>query len=122
MRPFKYKPPRIHTGELRTPITFYEYEPIEGPEPGQQQKNTLHDCFARIDEVWSRDMEMAKANGTMSDVTITMRDPLEEYMPTNKHYLSIDYRGYKDKVYQVKYTQPDPQDDHFIKVIAGVTS
>ena len=122
MRPFKYEPPRIHTGELRTPITFYEYEANDGPMPGEKEKADLYTCFAKIDEVWSRDLEAAKANGTLSDLTLTMRDPLDQFIPTNKHYLAIDYRGYKGEKFQVKKTFPDPQDTHFIKVIAGLSS
>lgn len=38
MRPFKYKPPRVKTGDLRTFITFYEYAPNNGPEPGESEK------------------------------------------------------------------------------------
>lgn len=38
MQPFKYKPPRVKTGDLRTPVIFHEYTANEGPEPGEYEK------------------------------------------------------------------------------------
>ncbi|MCC2250498.1 phage head-tail adapter protein [Virgibacillus sp. AGTR] len=122
MREFKYKPPRVHSGELRTPVTFYKYVPKEGPEPGEQEKKTLYECMGKIDEVWMKDLEQAKTNGTVEDVTITIRDPLDDYIPTNKHYISIDARGYRGKHFNVKADFPDPQNNAFIKIVGGIQS
>jgi len=117
MHPFEYKPPRIRTGDLRTPIKFYEYVPNEGPEPGEQEEKVLYECMAKIDEVWLKDLELAKSTGTLSDVTITIRDPHGEFYPTEKHYISIDAPEYRDKRYNVKHVQPDLQNKKFITVI-----
>ncbi|MFD2637693.1 phage head completion protein [Piscibacillus salipiscarius] len=122
MRNFKYKPPRVHTGELRTPVIFYEYVPNEGPYPGEKEKNELFRTWAKVDEVWLRDAEQAKANGTLSDITITIRDPQAEYIPNNKHYVEIDAPEYQNKRYNVKQAQPDLQHKSFINVIASLTS
>jgi hypothetical protein len=121
VREFKYKPPRVHNGELRTPITFFEYAPNEGPFPGESEKRTLFTAWAKIDEVWLKDLEVAKSNGTLSDVTITMRDPQSEYIPTNKHYFSIDAPAYANKRYNIKHVQPDMQDKRFINIVAGLS-
>ncbi|MGM8215173.1 phage head-tail adapter protein [Bacillaceae bacterium W0354] len=117
MRDFKYRPPRLHSGELRTPITFYEFAPIEGPEPGEQEKRILYECMAKIDEVWLKDLELAKSNGTLSDVTITIRDPMIDYIPSNKHYISINTPEYQNKRYNIKHVQPDLQNKKFINII-----
>ncbi|MFH0070536.1 phage head-tail adapter protein [Peribacillus sp. NPDC056705] len=120
MQPFKYKPPRVNTGDLRTPITFYEYAPNKGPEPGESEKEILHQAMAKVDHVWLKDMEMAKSNGTLSDITITIRDPQADYIPTNKHVLSIDDARYRDKRYNIKHVQPDLKKKDFIKIVAGL--
>ncbi|MEV5038860.1 head-tail adaptor protein [Peribacillus frigoritolerans] len=120
MQPFKYKPPRVNTGDLRTPITFYEYAPNKGPEPGESEKEILHQALAKVDHVWLKDMEVAKSNGTLSDVTITIRDPQADYSPTNKHVLSIDDARYRDKRYNIKHVQPELQNKDFIKIVAGL--
>ncbi len=122
MQPFSYKPPRVRTGDLRVPVTFYEYAPNEGPEPGEKVKRVLYECFAKVENVWMKDLEQAKSNGTVEDITITIRDPLDDYIPTNKHYLSVDARGYRDKHFNIKTDFPDPQNNAFIKVVAGVSS
>lgn len=117
-----YKRPRIDIGDLRTWVVFYEYAPNEGPEPGEQQRKVLYECFAHIDEVWSKDVEFAKVHGNLSDLTITIRDPLGDYIPRSTHYLEIEAPEYADRHYGISEVQPDLQNRQFTKVIAGVTN
>lgn len=117
----EYKPPRLKSGDLRTPVTFYEYVENTGPIPGQKEKKELFKCMAKVDEIWLKDMELAKQNGTVSDVTIIIRDPIGSYIPTNKHYMSIDDPIYKDNRYNIKHVQPDVQDRQFINIIGGIS-
>lgn len=121
MKKIEYRKPRVHSGELRTPVIFYKYAPKEGPWPGQEEKRVLFRTWAKIDEVWMKDAELAKANGTLSDVTIIIRDPHHEYIPTNKHFVEIDSSEYRDKHYNIKHVQPDMQKRDFINVIAGLS-
>ena len=122
MQPFKYKPPHVNTGDLRVPVTFFEYVPNTGPEPGEKPKKVLFECLAKVDNVWMKDLEQAKTNGTIEDITITIRDPLDDYIPTNKHYIEIDARGYRGKHFNVKADFPDPQNNAFIKIVGGLNS
>lgn len=121
MQPFKYKPPRVNTGDLRTMIIFYEYEANDSPEPGESEKQILYKAWAKIDNVWLKDLETAKSNGTLSDLTITIRDPQADYIPTNKHYISIDALEYQDKRYNVKEVLPALQNKQFTTIVAGLT-
>lgn len=122
MRDFKYKAPRLHSGQLRTPITFFEKAPNPGPEPGEKKKKFLYECMCKVDSVWLKDLELAKSNGTLSDLTITIRDPQDDYRPTNLHYLEIEDRDYKDLVYNIVTVQPNLQDRRFIDIVAKVVS
>ena len=122
MQPFKYTPPRVRTGELRTWVTFYEYVKNDGPLPGEKPKNVLYECWAKIDQVWSKDMEIAKANGTLSDLTILIRDSKGEYVPTNKHYVQVHTPEHEKLRFNIKQAIPDMQNRDFIKVIAEVSS
>ena len=117
-----YTPPRITSGDFRTKVEFYEYEPVEGPEAGEEMKKTLFVAFAKIDEVWMRDLELAKYNGTVSDLTISIRDPFKVYVPTNKHLLKIYAAGYEKTVYKIKEVQPALQSRDFVKIIAEVST
>ena len=117
-----YTPPRISSGDFRTKVEFYEYEPVEGPEAGEEVKKTLFVSFAKIDEVWMRDLELAKYNGTLSDLTIRIRDPFKVYVPTNKHLLKIYAAGYEKTVYKIKEVQPALQSRDVVKIIAEVKS
>lgn len=122
MQPFKYQPPRVNTGDLRTRVTFYEDIPGDGPEPGISDKKVLYETWAKIDEVWMKDLEIAKSNGTLSDLTITIRDPHGEFFPSNKQYVQIHTPEYEHLKYNIKQAMPDLQKRDFIKVVAGVVS
>ncbi|WP_078597117.1 head-tail adaptor protein [Evansella clarkii] len=119
MRSFEYKPPRVHSGELRTPVNFYEFTANDGPLPGGG-KQKVFTAWAKIDTVWLRDVERAKANGTLSDITVIIRDPQEEFIPTNLHYVEVDAPEYRGLLYNIKQAQPDLQNKDFINVIAEV--
>lgn len=122
MRKFEYKEPRVHTGELRTPVIFYEYVANPGPEPGEDMKEILYRTWAKIDEVWLKDLELAKSQGTLTDVTITIRDPHSDYIPNNRHYVEIDAPEYQGKRYNIKHIQPDLQNRKFITIVAELKS
>ena len=119
---FEYKKPRLHTGDFRTPITFYEFAGNEGPEPGETEKRILYKAWAKVDEVWQKDLEEAKSNGTLDDVTITIRDPLAEFIPNNRHYFSIDAPEFMDKRYNITKVLSDLQDRRFIKIVGELSS
>ncbi|MRX70849.1 phage head-tail adapter protein [Bacillus lacus] len=121
MRDNKYKPQRVHSGELRTPVTFFEYVANDGPMPGESEARTIFNAWAKIDQVWLKDLELAKSNGTLSDVTITIRDPQAEFIPSNKHYLEIDSAEYRGSHYNIKKVQPNMQDRRFIDIVAGLS-
>lgn len=119
MRP-QYERPRVQNGDLRTPVIFYSYKPNAGPEPGESKNRIEYITWAKIDEVWSKDLEQAKSNNTLSDITITIRDTQGEYIPSTKHYFEVDLLEYQGKHYNIKQAQPDPQNRDFIKIIAGM--
>lgn len=114
---FEHRKYRVNNGDLRTYVEFYEYRPVSGPMPEQYKYKKLYSCWAKVDRVWLKDLEQAKANGTMSDVTLTIRDPLL-YYPTDKHFLKIHTREYQDYVYNVTSSQPDLQHRDFYTVVA----
>ncbi|MDX8288838.1 phage head-tail adapter protein [Metabacillus indicus] len=121
MREFKYKAPRVNAGDLRTPVIFYGYKPNEGPMPGETEDRIIFNAWAKIDQVWMKDLELAKSNGTLSDVTITIRDPQGEVNLSNLHYLEIDAPEYEKKRYNIKQVQPNMQDKRFIDIVAGLS-
>lgn len=120
MQPFKYTPPRVNTGELRTWVTFFEYMENEGPMPGEKPKRVIYECWCKINQVWSKDIELAKANGTLTDLTIEIRDPRGDYWPTNLHYLQLYTPEYENLIFNVKHAMPDIQKRDFIKVVSEV--
>jgi len=109
---------RVRVSDLNTRVIFYEYVPKKGPYPGEEEKRPLYSCWAKIDHVWMKDLETAKHNNTLSDVTLTIRDAKGDYFPSNKHFLEINSRKYKGNVYNVRSVQPDLQNNDFITVVA----
>ena len=117
----EYKPPRHRSSDFRTPVIFYEYEEKSGPTPGQKQKKSLFKCLAKVDGVWLKDLERAKQNGTLSEVTIKIRDPIGSYVPSNKHFVEINDPLYPEP-YNIKHVQPDVQDRSVINIVGKLTS
>jgi len=111
---------RVRVSDLRTRVTFYEYRPKDGPYPDEMEYAKLYACWAKVDTVWLKDLETAKQNNTVSDVTLTIRDPRSSYLPTNKHFLKIDTIEYKDFVYNITSSQPDLQNRDFITIVASL--
>lgn len=117
----EYKPPRHRSSDFKIPIEFYEYEEKDGPMPGQKEKKVLFKCLAKIDSVWLKDLERAKQNGTLSEVTIIMRDPIGSYVPSNKHFVKIDDPLYPEP-YNINHVQPDVQDRNIINVVGKLAT
>lgn len=109
-------------GDLNTRVTFYEYQENNGPMPGDSEHKVLFSCWAKVNEMWLKDVEVAKANGTMNDLTLVIRDPRSDYKPTNKHYIAIDDPFYSDVHYNIKHVQPDVLDRSYINVVASVAT
>lgn len=119
MKKQAYKPPRIKTNDLRTLVTFFEYKPIKGPEPGEVEKQELHKCYAQLYNPSMKDLEILKAHDTTEGLTMKIRDTKGEYTPTNKHFVEIhDYR-YKNKVWNILEVAYDLENNDFNKVTLG---
>lgn len=116
-----YKSPRYRSSDFRIPVKFYEYDEKQGPMPGEQQEKVLYECLAKVDGVWLKDLERAKQNGTLSEVTVIIRDPIGSYVPTNKHYIEIDDELYPEP-YNIVHVQPDVQNRNIINIVARLAT
>lgn len=119
---FEYKKPKIKSRDLNTPVKFYSFKEVEGPEPGEEEDELLYSCWAKVEKVWLRDLEQAKANGTLEDITIKMRDTMGEFSPSNSDYLVVEGPEYTGKYYDVKSVQPDLQDRRVVVVVAAISA
>ncbi|KAF1303669.1 phage head-tail adapter protein [Enterococcus sp. JM9B] len=117
-----YKPPEIGTGDLKTPVSFFEYAPSDGPEPDEVVKKNLYSCTALIYNPSMKDMTILEAKGTKEGVTIKIRDPYLDYVPTNKHKVEIDDYRYVNKKWEIIDVALDFENNAFVKIILGATS
>ena len=112
---------RVKVSDLNTRVTFYEYRPKKDSiYPDEYEHKKLYSCWAKVDTVWLKDLETAKANNTVSDVTLTIREPRSDYIPTNKHFLKVHAIEYENLVYNVTTSQPDLQRRDFITIVASL--
>lgn len=118
----KYIRPKIVAGDLNTPVTFFEFKPSDGPEPGDEEKNTLYNCTALVYDPSIKDRDLLNGIGTKEAVTIKIRDPFTDYLPSNKHKAQLDDYRYKDKIWEIVDVAPDMENNDFVKIILGVTS
>ncbi|MFW3537993.1 head-tail adaptor protein [Vagococcus fluvialis] len=118
----KYKPKEIVAGELNTPVSFFEFKPSDGPEPGEEEKEELYNCTCLVYNPSSKDRDILQSKGTKEAVTIKIRDPYTDYLPSNKHKVILDDFRYKDKVWDIVDHAPDVENNDFVKIILGITS
>lgn len=118
----KYQPPKTSSGDLKTPVIFYEYKPSNGPEPGEEKKSILHECTAELYNPSMKDIDIMKIKETNEAVTIRIRDTHGEYLPANDHKVDIDDYRYSMKTWEVIDVRPDPKDNRFITILLGVTT
>lgn len=66
--------------KLKIRIGFINTLSRVGGKPGKEySEDTLFNCWASIENVWLKDIQQAKANNTETDLTITIRDPLNTF-------------------------------------------
>lgn len=112
----------MKVSDLKNRVTFYKLKASDGPMPGEEEPEEVYSCWAKVDEMWLKDMELAKQQGTLTDITIIIRDPRDDYVPTNKDVFSIDDPFYKNNEYEIKHVQPDVQDRSYINIVAELHS
>ncbi|WP_288746337.1 phage head-tail adapter protein [uncultured Enterococcus sp.] len=117
-----YKKPEIVAGELNTPVTFFEFKAASGPDPGEVETQELYKCTCLAYNPSSKDLTIMDTKGTKDGITIKIRDPYTDYLPSNKHKVILDDFRYKDKMWDVIDVSPDLENNQFVKIILGVTS
>lgn len=112
---------KSRTGKLNTKITFWEYKPSKGPEPGELQKKILYQTRAEIYDPSLKDLEILNGKGSKKALTMVVRDPGRKYVPNNKHYVEIlDYR--LEGIWNIMDVRPDITENRFLTILLGLTS
>lgn len=109
----------ISNGDLRTPITFFSYKPVSGPDPDEEQKEILHYCFCEIYTASQKDLEILSTTNCSESLAINIRDPFMDYIPETDHFAEIDHFRYADKTWNVIDIRPNAQADGFINILLG---
>lgn len=92
MKP-QFNPNKTGSGELRTPVIFYEYVPDDSPFPTESELKPVYSCFAEPYNASMKDLEILNGTGAKKSVTINIRDTFGEYYPSTEHYVEVqDYR------------------------------
>ena len=104
--------------KLKIRIGFINTLSRVGGKPGKEySEDTLFNCWASIENVWLKDIQQAKANNTETDLTITIRDPLNTFEIKKTHAVKILNGRFKDKIYDISLIQNDFQDSRFVTLI-----
>ncbi|MFB6800449.1 phage head-tail adapter protein [Peribacillus butanolivorans] len=136
MKP-KFNPNKIGSGELRTTVSFYQYAPHNGPEPGEGVMDKVNECFAEVYNAGMKDIEILNSGreqqqlkfiNTKNAVTLNIRDSFGEYFPDTEHYAELqDYRYSKMVDGERKYirfnvidVRPNLTKNDFITVLLAV--
>ena len=115
----KYKRPEIVAGDLNTPVTFFEFKPSNGPEPGDEQEKELYVCTALVYNPSMKDRDIL---GTKEGVTIKIRDPHQSYIPTNKHKVKIQDFRYENKTWEIVDVSLDLETNSIVNIVLELIS
>lgn len=117
-----YKKPKVSSGELKTPVIFYEYVPNDGPEPGDIEERELFRTMCEAYNPSMKDMEILNATGTKMGLTINIRDPLSTFQPNNKHVVEVqDLMFVDNNRWEIVTVQGNTQDHRLLKIILKAT-
>ncbi len=117
---FEYQKPKVNNGAMRTPVEFFSYKPKPGPMPGEEEKQIIFNCFAEIYNPSMKDLEILNSKTTKQAVTITIRDPQEDYLVSNKHYVEILDRRYSGTRWNIADVRNDFTDNRFVTILLAV--
>lgn len=117
-----YKRPKIVSGDLRTPVTFFEYKPSSSPDPSEVVERQLYACTCLAYNPSLKDIEILGAYGDKESITIKIRDPYTSYVASNKHKVKIDDYRYANKVWDIINISYDLENNDFVKIILGASS
>lgn len=115
-----YKKPKITAGDLHTPVVFYESVPDDDFFPGESDDQELYHCTAEIYNPSMKDRDILNSVETEQAVTINIRDPRGDYVPTNKHVVEIDDYRYKNIRWNILDVRNDFANNAFITLLLGV--
>lgn len=104
---------------LKNKITIFTKD-NGGYMPDGDEYTEYYSCYANIDNVWLKDIEIAKTNNTLNDVTVTIRHPRKSIAIDNTMYFIVD--GDDSKKFNIKSFQPDYTDNRFSVLIGEVVT
>lgn len=116
-----YKKPKTGSGELRTPVIFYEFVPSNGPDPRDVEKKVLFKTMCEAYNPSMKDLEILSSSNTKQALTILIRDPLTQFQPNNKHVVEVKDFSYQGVVWEISNVSHDPNNHQFIKIILSRT-
>lgn len=117
----RYKPPETGSGDLGTYVIFYGKKST-GPEPNQSSGKEVFTCTAEVYKPSMKDLEIMKVNGTKKGMTIKIRDPQKDYIPSNEHRVFIDDYRFEGIEWNITDVRPDIQNNKFITILLGASS
>lgn len=109
------------SGDLRTPVTFYEQTPNDGWEPGNVPTKEVFQAWAQVYGASTKDNVILNSHSYTAGVTIKIRDTQGEFVPSpTKHTVYIDDYRYKDvQGWDIIDVRPDFEDDRFVVLVLG---
>lgn len=118
-----YQPQEIKTGQLNTPVYFFDQKQ-HGPEPGADKGDELFHCLALAYDPSSKDQAILDSHSVTNGLTIKIPDPMGDYIASTDDVVEVqDYRYMNtDKTFKqwnVVEVAYDFEDNRFVKIILG---
>lgn len=110
----------MNFNKLNHRVHFFGKHEADAFMPSTQSSQVeLFSCYASVDNVFLKDIELAKSNNSLNDVTVIIRDTQGEFIPDNEMRFKIEGKNFGLKEYEVKSVQPFFKDGRYIAVIGS---
>lgn len=114
----KFKNRKVQSGDMRTPVTFYQYV-NEGPYPDDFEEKTLYQCFSHTYAPSMKDQEVLGVYEASLGLTIVIRDPWQDYTPKTNHIVRVEDFRLEQQTFNVYEVRLDAPETGFITIVLG---
>lgn len=115
MKP-NYKPPKISSGDLRIPVTFFRQVVNDGPEPGTSEEQ-VYFCLCEPYESSIKDIESIGKTHNQETITINIRNPHSDYLVKHSDKFRIVHYLYHGVDFNVSHVALNSNNKEFIKIV-----
>lgn len=116
---FQYQKPRVHQGNLRVPVHFYQSGVADGVDGRDMAFKEVYKTFAHVYNPSLKDVEISRGFDVKARLTIQIRHPMGTYQPRNDDFVEVKARGLTGRKWSIIDIRSDFEQEDFVIIVLG---